>query len=81
MCARMVLFSVTNLQSLSRKRPDWLTHVSSPALPVIVIPLIIIDARGVNLLVQAAIKDEFHKQLKCGMSVFILYLNQNGNEE
>lgn len=32
-------------------------------------------------MVQAAIKDGFHKELNCGMSVFILYLNQNGNEE
>lgn len=36
---------------------------------------------GANVLVQAAIKDGFHKELNCRMSVFILYLNQNGNEE
>lgn len=44
--------------------------------------IIIVVTQDKNLLNQAAIINGFHyKVLNCRMSVFILYLNQNGNEE
>lgn len=86
MCVWMALFSPAKPLFLPESILRWSTgchtNASSPALLFMVIPLVIIAAtKGVNPFVRAAIKDGFHKELNSGMSVLILDVNQNGNEE